>query len=199
MDNPIDLLVSAVEDSAPNYLQVEASDLSRPTPCEGWDLRALLNHVMSRFVISTNAARMVPTSDFGSVELDYMAGDPAVTFTELSTEMLEAWRSCSDMTTDRVTPLGSVPPGGVLLFGAQDVFIHAWDVAKTRGVSPVLSEAMVEVFTETHKQSVDAQTREIFFAGEVEVASNATPLDGLVAFLGREPSWGVKGESVSTD
>lgn len=188
MEDPIELLTAAVADAAPNYTAVTPADLELPTPCEGWDLRALLNHVLSRVALSTAAARLEPTTDFADIERDYVGNDPAGAFTRMTDELLTAWADCDDLVTDRVTPLGPIPPQGVLLFGAQDVFIHAWDVATTRGVSPQLSDAMIQVFTATHRQSVDEQTRAAFFDEPIPVPDDASDLDKLVAFLGRRPT-----------
>lgn len=187
MEDPIQLLNAAVADAAPNYTAVTADDLDRPTPCDGWDLRALLNHVLSRVALSTTAAQLGETTDFAAIEVDYVGTDPAAAFTRMTGELLAAWAACDDLTTDRVTPLGPIPPQGVLLFGAQDIFIHAWDVARARGVEPQLSDAMIEVFTATHHQSVDEQTRTAFFGDEIAMADDAPALDKLVGFLGRQP------------
>ncbi len=187
MSNPVELMRGAIADAAPNYAKVAVEHLSLETPCVGWDLRSLLNHAYSRFDLSTRAARMEPTEDFSTVEIDHVGDDPADTYTRLTTEMLAAWDACEDLETPRVTPMGPIPPEGILLFGAQDVFIHAWDVAKTIGVEPELSHEMTETFTQTHKQSVDAQTRSMFFADAITVPDDASPLDKLVAFLGRQP------------
>ncbi|MBV1892682.1 MAG: TIGR03086 family protein [Ilumatobacteraceae bacterium] len=187
MSNPVDLLRNAVADAAPNYAKATVEDLDRDTPCGGWDLRALLNHTYSIFALSTRAARLEPTEDFAVVEGDHVGNDPAGAYSRLTSEMLAAWDACEDLDTPRVTPMGSLPPGDILLAGAQDVFIHAWDVAKTIGTEPELSPNMIAVFTETHQQSIDEAARAMFFDQPITVPDDASPLDKLVAFLGREP------------
>ena len=47
---------------------------------------------------------------------------------------------------------------------------------------------MIEVFTRTHRESIDETMRAMFFADAVPVPDDASPLDRLVAFLGRRPS-----------
>jgi uncharacterized protein (TIGR03086 family) len=187
-NNPVDLLRGAINDAAPNFATVTTDHLDLPTPCEGWDLRALLNHAYSRLDLSTRAARNEPVDDFAHVEIDHVGDDPAGAFERLSAAVLDAWDATDDLETPRVTPLGPVPPAGILLFGAQDIFIHAWDVATTVGAKPDLSDEMIEVFTRTHEESVDDATRAMFFADAVAVPDDATALDKLVAFLGRRPS-----------
>lgn len=187
MNKTAELLLAAVADTAPIYAKVTAGDLDNKTPCDGWDLRMLLNHALSRFVISTRAARLGATDDFASVEIDYVGVEPARVFAEMSEEMVTAWSACEDFATDRVTPMGPIPAEAVLLFGAQDVFIHAWDVAKALKIEPTLSPELVGAFTETHRQSVDEQTRAMFFAEEIPVSDDSSDLDKLVAFLGRRP------------
>lgn len=187
MDNPVNLLAASVTDSAPNYAKITPAHLDLPTPCEGWDLRALLNHVLSRVELSTRAAKQDPVADFAEVEIDYLADNPAAAVAAMTESLVDAWSNTDDLTTPRVTPMGPLPPEAVLLFGAQDLFIHAWDVARTIGEPPELSDEMIAVFTETHRQSVDADTRAMFFGPEIPIADDAPPLDQLVAFLGRKP------------
>lgn len=55
--------------------------------------------------------------------------DAAPNFTEVTTDHLD---------TPRVTPLGPMRPAGILLFGAQDIFIHPWHVPTTIGATPQL-------------------------------------------------------------
>ena len=188
MDNPVDLLRSAIRDAAPNFAKVTTDHLDLPTPCDGWDLRTLLNHAYSRLDLSARAARNEPVDDFAQVEIDHVGDDPAGAFERLTAEVLAAWNATGDLETLRVTPLGPIPPAGILLFGAQDIFTHAWDVATTIGANPELSDEMIDVFTRTHRESIDEANRAMFFADAVEVPADASPLDQLVAFLGRQPS-----------
>ena len=188
MNNPVDLLRGAINDAAPNFAKVTPDHLDLPTPCDGWDLRTLLNHAYSRLDLSARAARNEPVNDFAQVEIDHVGDDPAGAFERLTAAVLTAWDTTSDLETPRETPMGPMPPAGILLFGAQDIFIHAWDVATTIGATPELSDEMIDVFTRTHRESIDEAMRAMFFADAVEVPDGASPLDQLVAFLGRRPS-----------
>jgi uncharacterized protein (TIGR03086 family) len=188
MNNPVDLLRGAIHDAAPNFAKVTPGHLDLPTPCEGWDLRTLLNHAYSRLDLSTRAARNEPVDDFAQVETDHIGDDPAGAFGRLTATVLTAWDATDDLETPRVTPMGPMPPAGILLFGAQDIFVHAWDVATAIGATPELSDEMIEVFTRTHRESIDETMRAMFFADAVPVSDDASPLDQLVAFLGRRPS-----------
>ncbi len=187
-NDPVDLLRGAINDAAPNFAKVTPDHLDLPTPCEGWDLRTLLNHAYSRLDLSARAARNEPVDDFAQVEIDHVGDDPAGAFERLTAAVLTAWDTTDDFETPRVTPMGPMPPAGILLFGAQDIFVHAWDVATTIGATPELSDEMIEVFTRTHRESIDETMRAMFFADAVPVPDNALPLDQLVAFLGRRPS-----------
>jgi uncharacterized protein (TIGR03086 family) len=188
MNNPVDLLRGAIHDAAPNFAKVTTGHLDLPTPCDGWDLRTLLNHAYSRLDLSARAARNEAVDDFAQVEIDHVGDDPAGAFERLTAAVLTAWDTTDDLETPRVTPVGPMPPAGILLFGAQDIFVHAWDVATAIGATPELSAEMIEVFTRTHRESIDETMRAMFFADAVPVPDDAPPLDQLVAFLGRRPS-----------
>ena len=188
MNNPVDLLRGAISDAAPNFAKVTPDHLDLPTPCKGWDLRTLLNHAYSRLDLSARAARNEPVNNFAQVEIDHVGDDPAGAFERLTAAVLTAWGASGDLETPRQTPMGPMPPAGILLFGAQDIFVHAWDVATALGAAPELSDEMIEVFTRTHQESIDETMRAMFFADAVPVPDSASPLDQLVAFLGRRPS-----------
>ena len=52
---------------------------------------------------------------------------------------------------------------------------------------PTTTDEMIDAFTRTHRESIDETMRAMFFADAVPVP-DASPLDQLVAFLGRRPS-----------
>ncbi|MDX6277894.1 MAG: Mycothiol maleylpyruvate isomerase N-terminal domain [Nocardioidaceae bacterium] len=44
--DPIDALERSWQDGASIVARVTAADLSKPTPCAGWDVKQLLNHTL---------------------------------------------------------------------------------------------------------------------------------------------------------
>ena len=100
MNNPVDLLRGAINDAAPNFAKVTTDHLDLPTPCDGWDLRTLLNHANSRLDLSARAARNEPIDDFAQVEIDHI-GDNASPLDQLVAFLGRQPSATTPASTDR--------------------------------------------------------------------------------------------------
>ena len=60
--NPVDQLKEAHEVFLEVLRNVRPEQMSLPTPDDKWDVRALVNHVVSRVVGETVATRMTPSA-----------------------------------------------------------------------------------------------------------------------------------------
>jgi uncharacterized protein (TIGR03086 family) len=185
--SPIDLLVSARDQFQPILAEVTPADLGSRTPCSEWDLRALLNHVGARASLSASAAENEAVTTFADVSEDLLGSDPADTVQRLIDASVAAWQTATDLDAIRITPLGEVPGVGIIIFQAQDVFVHSWDVAHTLGYAAGYEPALTEAMIEMHHQTITPEMRSLFFGPEITVADEDPAIDRLVAFLGRQP------------
>jgi uncharacterized protein (TIGR03086 family) len=185
--NPAELLGGAIASTQAVISAIRSEDLPRPTPCVEWDLRALLNHLAGRAVLSERAARGMAVTEFPDAAGDLLGDDAADQLLRLLDASAVAWRNASSFDRMCVTPLGEVPAVALVTFQAQDVFVHGWDIAKTIGMTPDLDSALVETMFALHQHTITDELRAAFFAPIVPVADDATPLDQLVGFLGRRP------------
>jgi uncharacterized protein (TIGR03086 family) len=193
----IALLERAINYTLGNLHMVTPEAMSRPTPCAGWDLRALLDH-MNDSLLALNEA-----VDVGRVDLDVPADDPArvadpvVTLRERACTLLGSWTSAD---THRAISIAGCPltTGIVTGTGAIEVAVHGWDVARAcrrqRPIPPSLAEEMLDL-SPLFVTLADRPTR---FAAPVDVPSRAAPGDRLLAFLGRDPYTPVPDGVVST-
>src|SRR5919202_2903813 len=70
---------------------VGADQWSAPTPCEGWDVRTVVNHVVGGMRIY--AAELTGTDAGGEHEDDWLGDDPVAAYRDAATQVLAAWRS----------------------------------------------------------------------------------------------------------
>ena len=73
-----------------------------------------------------------------------------------------------------------------------DSVVHAWDLAKTLGVSLIVGDEITAPVVAMCEQMPDDESRRrpgAVFRPRVVVAEDATPLDRIVALLGRSPAW----------
>jgi uncharacterized protein (TIGR03086 family) len=170
--------------------RIFAADLDKPTPCAGWDVRALLNHVVGTLHLGAALlADSAPTVAMGPGELpatDLLDGDPLKSY-RVGVEVLLAAADGDALARTHATPLGDMP--GVVLggFTTLDIAVHGWDLAQATGQEPALSDALAEEVLAFARESLTADTRAPRIAPEVPVGTDATATDRLIGFLGRRP------------
>jgi uncharacterized protein (TIGR03083 family) len=191
---------------------VTADDLSRPTPCAGWDLAALIAHMTAQHRGFAAAAaghgadpgpwKPVPADDpvaahrraADDPEAAYRraADDPVAAYRRAADDVLAAFATAEDalFTMPEIGPM-TVPARMALSFHLVDYVVHAWDVAVARGVpfdpAPELVTATLPIALavpdDDQRLSPGAP-----FRPAVPVSETATPLERLLAALGRDPA-----------
>jgi uncharacterized protein (TIGR03086 family) len=175
-----DLLDSYARASAWTLTKVAgaADDLEAPTPCDGWDVRTLMNHMLEtqRYFLST--ARGVEASPPSGEPPELLGADPVADFEQGRAEMLESFRD----------PDVQEKTGPALGIAFSDQLLHGWDLAvatdQDRAMPPELADA---AFQFIHGRFTDDQ-RPGVFKPEIPVDDDASPQDKLLAYTGRDPS-----------
>lgn len=101
--------------------QVGAGRWSAPTRCPGWDVRALLNHLVggNRMVAALTAGE--PPPDRGA---DVLGAEPAAAFAGSA-----AMRRDGSMGQTFRMRMGEVPGSTLAAMRLVETLIHAWDLA----------------------------------------------------------------------
>jgi len=158
---------------------VGPEDWSLPTCCEGWDVTALVDHVIG-------AQRMVPKALGASGDID-LAGDDRVRVWETVRDAADRSLSKPGALDEIVQlPFGEMPARDGLGFPLGDLLVHTWDLARALGVDDRLSEEACSV-TYASLQPIDALLRAPgYFGPKLEPAADADVQDKLLAFVGRQ-------------
>jgi uncharacterized protein (TIGR03086 family) len=180
--NAAGLLERAIAYAMVSMDAVAAPLLSRPTPCAGWDLRALVNHLND----SVSALREGIDTRCVARHAPPDAGDPVAMFRVRAGELLGALAIGLGGGPISVARL-PLPAAIVAGAGAVEIVVHGWDVAvacdSRRPIPPGLATELLGICP----LIASGMMREALFAPPVPVAPTATPSDRLVAFLGRDP------------
>jgi uncharacterized protein (TIGR03086 family) len=162
--------------------------LSAPTPCAGWDLRALLAHLNDSLLALHEAAwagRIRPiVSD--------VDGDPVELVRERARRMLGAWVAAPSPGPVAIADV-SVTTSVVAGAGALEVAVHGWDVARACGLDHQIPDGLAVELRELAPLFITDADRPALFAAPVACPPGATPSDRLLAFLGRSPEAGPGG------
>ena len=100
------------------------------TPCEGWDARALLNHVVSGNLWAAELAAGTTIESVGSrLDGDVLGSDPARSYATSAKAAAAAFLRPGALEAPCAVSYGPVP--GSVYAGHRfiDVFIHGWDLA----------------------------------------------------------------------
>lgn len=157
------------------------SDLSKPTPCTEYDVSQLADHLMNSITILGSAAGAEPTTRDTGAPLETQVADAAQA-------ALEAWRRRGPDGSVNLnsSEVPAVMPLGIL---SLEFLVHAWDFATAAGRRIVVSEPVSEYVLGLAGKIITPQARGYAgFADAVTVEPDATAVDRLIAFTGRQPA-----------
>lgn len=166
-------------------LAIVTPDMLRwPTPCQDWDLRALLAHVDD----SINVLREAMTR--GAVGPEPQPGDWSLPTAQSNALTLLAFAGAVD--ESRTVSIGGLPVSiaTVCETGALELAVHGWDIATSiGGRARPLPEALARDLLDISTGLIGDVDRPARFAAPVAVRDDADPAHRLLAFAGRTASW----------
>jgi len=155
-----------------------ANELDSDTPCDKWDVRELMNHMLETqhyFVGSARGQSVSPPGQTPPTAL--VSDDPATDFKRAREEAMTTYG-------DRAVLEKSGKQLGIAL---ADQLLHGWDLARATGQDSTMPAGLAEAAYEAiHGHFTDAQ-RKVVFKPEVEVDAKASAQDKLLAYTGRDP------------
>jgi uncharacterized protein (TIGR03086 family) len=164
---------------------ISSSQLDDPTPCEDYDVRGLLNHVISGnwWVAPLEGKSIADVGD--KYDGDVLGSDHAAAYDESAASAEAAFKASGAMEAPVAVSYGPVP--GEIYAGHRfvDVLIHGWDLAKATGQSTTLPAELVDACWEVVTPQAELLKGSGMFGSEIEVADDADAQTKLLALLGR--------------
>jgi uncharacterized protein (TIGR03086 family) len=180
MTSDLDLLESVLTKTEALVRGVGAEQMLLRTPCPDLDVEHLVDHVVgwvrefARRATSESAGESA-AEDPGS----YRAGTQAAAQLDDASRRLVAGL--------RGSPSPAVPPGMLLM----EFIGHGWDLAVATGQPLTFTDEEAQAALTTGEQLLKPEYRGPgkSFGPQVTPPDDASALERLVAFLGREPRW----------
>lgn len=191
MPDPRPVFLAALTQAAPIIAAVEDATLRRPTPCSEFDVEALTRHLVA---VAQRAIAMAEGRPAESVPL----AAPGIAVEGLADE----WTRCIGVLTDHLErdeilgqmmelPWDTLPGAVMLAIYSAEVQIHSWDLAVSLGLTPAWNHDLAAFGLGMIKVGIPAEGRnsdDMPFDPVVPTAEDASPLEQLVAWVGRDPA-----------
>jgi uncharacterized protein (TIGR03086 family) len=174
-----------IRPAAAEFLRIArgVSDLTAPTPCAGFDVRGLLDHLLYWGPSLIAAGRREDPPAPGPVTDDWRAALEKQTETLVDVfETPSAWTGTTALGT---TQLPSAVVGAMVL---GEFVLHGWDLARASGEElHCAPEAAMVVFESAVMMGEQARSLGVY-GPAVPVPEDASPLERALGASGRDPA-----------
>jgi uncharacterized protein (TIGR03086 family) len=151
--------------------------LDATTPCDQWDVRTLLNHMLDTQRYFVASARGEEASPPSPTPPEALGDDPVADFERARHETIAAFS----------TPGVIDKTGPALGIAFSDQLLHGWDLARATGQDTTMPAGLPDAaYAMIHGRFTDDQ-REGVFKPEVHLSAGASMQDQLLAYTGRDP------------
>ncbi len=150
-----------------------------PTPCDGWDVTALVDHIISAntWVQTVAGRKPAPIPGGNKVAAVALSGAGAH----------DVFTSKDGLTRTYDLPFGATPGSTFAMMRTNDLIAHSWDLARAIGqptnFAPDLCAELLAVNKTRISDALRGEGK--MFGLEQKAPDGATAADRLAAFLGR--------------
>jgi uncharacterized protein (TIGR03086 family) len=158
-----------------------------PTPCEDWDVRRLVEHVVAGNLWAAELSSGRSIADVGDrLDGDVLGDDPLAAYDASATAAADVFERPGALDAPCAVSYGPVPGSVYAGHRFVDVLIHGWDLAVATGQDATLDPALVEACW----AEVEPQLELLHASGMFGTASEAATADRqstLLGAMGRSP------------
>ncbi|MCC7076815.1 MAG: TIGR03086 family protein [Acidimicrobiia bacterium] len=162
-----------------------------PTPCASWDVRRLISHyVGASYWFADCVNNGVAPEDDTTESTDYTQNDLLAAYDTGIAAAIEAFEAPGAQDKIVKLPFGELPGRVFMGIATNDVFTHAWDLARATGQPTDLDPEFAAKQTEAARLFVSDAIRgpdgsPAPFGPEQPAPDGASAADRHAAFLGR--------------
>nr|WP_296767298.1 TIGR03086 family metal-binding protein [Rhodococcus sp. (in: high G+C Gram-positive bacteria)] len=163
---------------------VDADQMSLPTPCPEFDVATLMSHQLAGV---RRARTMGDGGDANTVPfLLEGLGEPTAAYTGEATAALRSWENTEKLDTAVRAPWGTVPGRAAVWAYVNETLVHGWDLAVATGQPFEADPAIVEPVLQAAVRAFPRDNREFMPFDEVtEPRDGAGPTEQLANWSGR--------------
>ncbi|MFD7714760.1 TIGR03086 family metal-binding protein [Streptomyces sp. NPDC059814] len=161
------------------------------TPCEGWDVRGLVNHWvlytshgMEHRALRTEIPEELTARDF-TADADW-----AARYAAQLDRAVAAWSDPAVWEGTIGQGDAASPAAGTAEMLVMETALHGWDVARATGQEFRLSDGAAGYVLEVVEKTAALYRQYEGFAAEITVGNRASGFERALALSGRDPRWG---------
>ncbi|MEU9041955.1 MULTISPECIES: TIGR03086 family metal-binding protein [unclassified Kitasatospora] len=161
-----------------------------PTPCTGFDTRALINHwvLYTSHGLVHRARRTELPQEL--IERDFTAeADWRSAYGAQLERAVAAWADPAAWEGDVDLGGSPMPAVGIARMLILELVLHGWDVARTVGAEISVDEQLAAMALEIVEENAELYRQYEGFAEAVALPDDASTWDRALAASGRDPHW----------
>jgi len=187
-------MLGCARDEFGRRLRAASFDLACATPCEDWDVRDLVQHViagnrMAVVMLAGDSRDDVDAARRAITSRDQLGADPVGAFVESADAQAAAFARPGALETTCHHYVGDIPGTQLLGFRIADLTLHAWDLARAIGDDETLDDDLVAwVYEAMAPLAPTISQTGLFGDGPSATPPNDVPLQArLLDLTGRRP------------
>jgi uncharacterized protein (TIGR03086 family) len=185
MTTLVDALDNSYARSTTLVAGIDAAQLARPTPCDDWDVRAVLDHLVGATWMFTLANQGQTVGEDTRGVADDGAG---AALGAAAAANLASWRTPGAFDGERIFPFGAFPASAAAMMNLSEVVVHTWDIAVALDADTTIDPGIAKMLDEFYAAiSLDPYRAHGAFGPEITVDAGVSHADRLLAQLGRRP------------
>jgi len=188
MDNESSkILQRAVDQTGQIVAGMGVGQLGLSTPCTEWNVRDLVNHLISSLYMFSQAAMGAPFNlqDFG---VDRVRYDAVVSYAQEAAKLKVALGRVGVLEQEWQLSFGETPGWLAVDIAIIEFVTHGWDLAKATNTKVELDPELSKVALANAQELISQFGRqEGVFGPEVETSGEVDAHQVLAAYLGRDP------------
>lgn len=170
--------------------QIPGDGWDRPTPCPEWDVRDLVNHVVSENLWVVPLMEGKTVDEVGDIYEGDMLGDHPVGAYAHSFEAADQAISEPGAIGRSVTvSYGTVPAEKFVGHRFVDLVVHGWDLAAAIGADRTLEAGLAAATWAEVEPQIEFLGSSSLFGEPERLGDDATTQDRILAATGRDPDW----------
>ncbi len=165
---------------------IQPDQWHHPTACAEWDVRALVNHLVTEQLWAPLLLDGATVDDVGDrFEGDQLGADPVTAWASAAATAREAFAAPGALRRSVELSYGRRPALGYCQEMTMDLAVHAWDLARGITADEHLDEDLVDDVLAFIEPQVEQLASSGLFAPPVAVGADADAQTRLLALLGR--------------